>query len=215
MKSKITENIDWLGHASFRIRGEKIVYIDPWKIKGSPRDGDLVLITHSHYDHLSFEDVIRVAKSDATIVIPVADSDKIDWSPVIQLGPECSSEVRGVQVKTVRAYNLDKDFHPRSQDWVGYIVTLLVDGQPLRIYHAGDTDCIPEMKDVECDIAFLPVSGTYVMTAEEAVEAVKIIKPHIAIPMHYGDIVGQVSDAERFMKKAECKVVLKEPESCI
>ncbi len=202
-----TERIDWLGHASFRFRGSAIVYVDPWKISTSPRDGKLILITHSHYDHLSPQDIRKVALPDATVVAPKSIRSKIDWPKVVTLAAGESTTVEGVRIAAVPAYNTNKDYHPRREEWIGYIVTL--DG--VRIYHSGDTDLIPEMKDVECDVALLPVSGTYVMTASEAIRAVELISPTAAIPMHWGDIVGDNADARAFKEGASCEVVIKEP----
>lgn len=201
------EQVDWLGHASFRIRGSKTLYIDPWKIGTSPRDGDLVLVTHDHYDHLSSEDIARVAEQSATVVVPASSAESLDWPAKSPVSPGESLDLGGVIVHAVPAYNTNKDYHPRSQKWVGYIIEM--DG--VRIYHSGDTDLIDEMKDIDCDIALLPVSGTYVMTADEAVKAVDRIKPKKAVPMHWGEIVGGRKDAEHFQENAACEVVIKEP----
>jgi L-ascorbate metabolism protein UlaG (beta-lactamase superfamily) len=207
MKDLPLDWIDWLGHASFRLRGEKTAYIDPWKLDGKPRDGDLILITHGHYDHLSMEDVRRVAKPGATVVVPESTAEDVDWAPCATVAPGQSFEAGGVRIHTVPAYNTNKKFHPRENRWVGYIVEL----NGLRVYHCGDTDEIPEMDSITCDIALVPVSGTYVMTAQEAASAVGRIGPGVAIPMHYGDIVGEDSDAEVFRKLANCEVDVKTP----
>ncbi len=195
------ENIQWLGHDSFRIQDEDIViYIDPWKIKRQEK-ADIILITHEHYDHLSMEDVNRLQNDDTVIVTTPEAAQKLTGN-VKTASPGDKMTVRGIPVEAVPAYNINKKFHPKETGKLGFIVTV----KNKRIYHAGDTDVIPEMEMINCDIALLPVSGTYVMTAEEAADAVSLIKPGLAIPMHYGEIVGDVADAEKFKELADCKV---------
>jgi len=196
-------NIHWLGHASFRIEGaECVIYIDPWQIEDEPQ-ADLVFITHDHFDHCSPEDVAKVAGDDTVIVTVAAAASKLTGQiEVVEPGSDLT--VKGVHIVAVPAYNVNKfrspgvPFHSKEAGYVGFVIA--VDGQ--RIYHAGDTDCIPEMDSIEADIALLPVSGTYVMTVDEALEAVARIKPKAAIPMHVGAIVGSLSDAEQFKKRA-------------
>ncbi|MFH0883642.1 MAG: MBL fold metallo-hydrolase [bacterium] len=202
-----TERIDWLGHASFRLRGSVIIYIDPWKLSTAPRDGNLILVTHNHYDHYSPQDIHKAALANATVVVPKSIRQKVDWPKVVALAPGESTTINGVRIAAVPAYNTNKDYHPRGEGWVGYIITL--DG--VRIYHAGDTDLIPEMRDVECDVALLPISGTYVMTATEAIQAAELVSAKAAIPMHWGDIIGDDADARVFKEGAPCEVVIKEP----
>lgn len=199
------DRITWLGHASFRIDGPKTVYIDPWKIRGGV-SADLILITHSHYDHLSAEDVAKI-QTPRTVLVATADSAKQLQGDVRVVKPGDRLTLDGVSIEVVSAYNTNKQFHPRTNNWVGYIVEL----GGSRIYHPGDTDLIPEMERVRCDIALLPVSGTYVMTAQEAAQAANKIKPRFAIPMHYGDIVGSRADAEKFKELAACEVRILEP----
>ncbi|MCP4678185.1 MAG: MBL fold metallo-hydrolase [Deltaproteobacteria bacterium] len=189
--------IDWLGHDGMRIMAEGLViYIDPYHIEGGT-PADIVLVTHGHYDHCSPEDIEKILKNDTVIVCP--PRCEAPGNTEVMRAWE-TREVKGVKIETVPAYNMDKKFHPKADGHVGYIATL--EGQ--RVYHAGDTDHIPEMSDIECDIALLPVSGTYVMTAEEAVEAAKVLKPKLAVPMHYGaGVVGTVEDAERFASLLE------------
>lgn len=185
--------ITWLGHDSIKIKGDgKVIYIDPWKLKGA-EPADIVLITHEHYDHCSPADVAKVSKKDTTIVA-TADSARKLKGDVMVVKSGDTVEVNGVKVEIMPAYNTNKSFHPKSSNWIGFIVT--IGGK--RIYHAGDTDHVSEMDDLKVDVALMPVSGTYVMTAEEAAEAVNRMKPRIAVPMHYGDIVGTQADAERF-----------------
>jgi len=189
------EKIHWLGHDAFRLDVDPVIYIDPWQLpSGAPMAG-LILVTHEHYDHCSPEDIARIRGPETVVVAPSPCAGKIGGTVrTVRVG-DCL-EVQGVSIEVVPAYNVNKRFHPRSPDFVGYILT--VEGQ--RIYHAGDTDVIAEMKDFHPDIALLPVSGTYVMTAEEALEAVAALQPKVVIPMHYGTIVGDVKDAERFQR---------------
>ncbi len=194
------KDIHWLGHDTFKIVGEKVVYTDPFKIKKKDT-ADIILITHEHYDHCSPDDVKKIQGSN-TVIVATADCAKKLSGKVKILKPGDSIEVEGIKIEAVPAYNTNKQFHTKDKGWVGYIFT--VKGQ--RIYIAGDTDHIPEMKNIKVDIAMLPVSGTYVMAADEAVKAALDIKPKIAIPMHYGSIVGSKSDAKRFAEGLKGKI---------
>jgi len=197
--SEITENIHWLGQSSIRISGEKVVYIDPWKIR-KPEKADVVLVTHAHFDHMSPDDIDRVRKPETVVIAPPDCAEKLgkEARPVL---PGDTLTVEGVTVEAVPAYNTNKDFHPPANRWVGYVIT--VGGK--RIYHAGDTDFIPEMRNLrDIDVALLPVGGTYTMTAREAAEAANTIEPKVAVPFHYGSVVGARSDAEKF--KELCRV---------
>ncbi len=200
------KGLTWLGHASFRlVRAGVTIYFDPWQLESEPRDADLILITHPHFDHLSSADVAKVVKpldsqgKPQTTIVTVADCvedlKKAELpAEVTVVKPGDSLEVKGVRIEAVPAYNTNKTFHPKEEEWVGFIVE--IDGT--RVYHTGDTDQIPEMANFKVDVAFLPVSGTYVMTAEEAAEAAKVLNPKVSIPMHYGAIVGTTADAKRF-----------------
>ncbi len=199
----MVKNIHWLGHDSFRIAGPVTIYVDPWQLPAGSPQADLILVTHDHYDHCSPKDVTRISKAD-TVIVTIAAAAKKFKGDVRVVKPGDSLTVKGIPIEVVPAYNVNKKFHPRDAGHVGFIFT--VEGQ--RIYHAGDTDFIPEMKDFKVDIALLPVSGTYVMTADEAASAAKAINPKVAIPMHYGEIVGSREDAERFQKLYEGEVVI-------
>ena len=193
--------VHWLGHDSFVLQGSRTLVFDPFKAKGDYR-ADVLLISHEHFDHLSPEDLRRFAGPSTTIVAPKICEEPLRGFRQEKrfVDPDEDIEVKGVGVHAVRAYNINKFrepgkvFHPRADDKVGYVVTL--DG--VRFYHAGDSDATPEMKALDVDVAFLPVSGTYVMTAEEAAEAAKAMKVKVAVPMHFGSIVGDRRDAERF-----------------
>lgn len=194
------KKIHWLGHDTIRLDGSTVVLFDPFQIS-STKPADLILISHDHFDHNSPEDVAKIRKKDSIIVTDNASAKKLTGEIRI-VAPGDKISVRGVTVEVGPAYNTNKEFHPKAAGMLSFVVTL--DG--VRYYHAGDTDFIPEMKDMEVDVAFLPVSGTYVMTADEAVKAAEAIKPKIAIPMHYGAIVGSEKDAEKFQKALEGKV---------
>ncbi|MBP1753085.1 MAG: metal dependent hydrolase [Geobacteraceae bacterium] len=201
-EKNMIENIHWLGHDTFRITGEKTIYTDPYQI-GKKDKADIILITHDHYDHCSPADVKKIQGTE-TVIVTTADCAKKLTGNVRVVKPGDSITVGGISIEAVPAYNTDKQFHTRDKGWVGFIFT--VNGQ--RIYLAGDTDRIPEMKGFRADIALLPVSGTYVMTYEEAVQAALDIRPAIAIPMHYGAIVGDRRDAEKFAEMLTGNIVV-------
>ena len=195
------ENITWLGHAGFKIKGEKIVYIDPFKINDA-EPADIIIITHEHFDHLSPDDIKKI-QTGKTIIVTTPDCYSKVSGNVKTISPGKTLDIGGIKIEAVPAYNINKQFHPKANSWIGVIVT--INGK--RIYHAGDTDNIPEMATLRnIDIALLPVSGTYVMTAEEAADAASKIMPKVAVPMHYGAIVGTKADAERFKKLCKCRV---------
>ncbi len=205
MKTEIMESIFWLGHDGFMIKADdKIVAIDPYQV-GAVEPADILLITHAHYDHCSPEDVDKL-QTDSTVIVTEPESAKQLSGDIRIMKPGDAIDVKGTKIEAVAAYNTNKKFHPKKKNWLGFIVTL----GGSRIYHAGDTDLIEEMADLQVDIALLPVSGTYVMTAEEAVEAAKLIKPAVAIPMHYDSLVGSEEDAQAFAKGLEgiCEVKL-------
>ncbi len=209
MKAKeyADKNIRWLGHDGFVIHGSRTVVFDPFQIEDGPT-ADVVLITHDHYDHCSPEDVQKVS-GEHTVIVTEKDSAKKLSGDVRVLSPGETLSVGEIKIEAVAAYNQNKQFHPKENGWLGFIVEM--DG--MRIYHAGDTDLIPEMKGMAVNIALLPVSGTYVMTAEEAVEAALDVAPDVAIPMHFGAIVGDRSDAETFRDRLKGKVEVLMPKA--
>ncbi len=195
------EKIEVLCHSSIKITKGVIIYFDPFKIKKEYHDADLIFITHSHYDHFSPEDINKVRK-EGTIIIATEDLlDKLltlgfTKESIIIVKQNENFNVKDINFKTIPAYNTNKNFHPKENNWVGYLLTL----DNTIYFIAGDTDITKENRKVKCDVAFVPVGGTYTMTVEEAAKLINEIKPKIAIPTHYGEIVGDTSDKERFVK---------------
>lgn len=204
MKNSIT----WLGHDSFKIvGGGKVIYIDPFQLAAPQEPADLLLITHEHFDHCSPKDFEGLMQPSTTTIAAASCDPKLFTGKVIMVKPGERHEIDGVIVETVPAYNIGKSFHPREDERVGFVLT--IEGE--RIYHSGDTDNIPEMRELRnIDVALVPVSGTYVMTAEEAAEAVNSFQPKLAIPMHYGSIIGSGDDAKQFKESAKVQVEILE-----
>jgi L-ascorbate metabolism protein UlaG (beta-lactamase superfamily) len=208
----LLERLHWLGHASFRLDGPPTIYFDPWKLKGRHwhPQADVVLISHEHFDHCSPKDVERIS-GPATVIIASTGAAKNLHGDVCALRPGEQTSVGEVVIEAVLAYNVNKfrspgePFHPREAAHVGYVV----DMEGVRLYFAGDTDHIPEMADLRCDLALLPVGGTYTMDAEEAAQAAAAIGPQVVVPMHWGaGVVGTRSDAERFRSLYGGEVVI-------
>ena len=195
------ENIEVLYHSSIRISKNKVIYIDPFKIDKNYNDADIVFITHDHFDHYSEEDIDKVINENTTIIIPEELLTKllrkgINKNAIITVEPNEKYMVQGIKFETIPAYNTNKTFHPKENNWVGYIITL--DG--IRYYIAGDTDITEENRKVKCDAAFVPVGGTYTMDFKEAAQLINEIQPKIAVPIHYGSVVGTKQDATDFIK---------------
>ena len=208
------ENIEVLCHSSIRFNKGLIIYFDPFKINENYHDADIIFITHSHYDHYSEEDISKVIKDNTTIVVPKDLEDMVlqfvfAKEHIIVVSPNEEYSVLGINFKTIPAYNANKNFHPKSNEWVGYIVNL----DQTTYYIAGDTDITEENRQVKCDVAFVPIGGTYTMTYSEAAELINEIKPQIAVPIHYGLIVGNKEDANNFAnlvdKEIECKILIR------
>ena len=196
-------------HSSIKISKEKIIYIDPFKIEKETHDADIILITHEHYDHYSPEDLEKVTTNETIIVAPKTVKALSKMINIVLVEPNQTYEVQGIKIETIPAYNVNKQFHPKENEWVGYIIEI----DNTRYYIAGDTDVTPENKQVKCDVALVPVGGTYTMTYEEAAELVNLIKPKIAIPTHYGSIVGSKDDGIKFKEllsvEIECNILIK------
>lgn len=196
------KGIESLGHSTIKMsKCGKVIYIDPYNIKESKNDADYIFITHNHYDHFSEEDIKKV-KNNETIIIITEDlytnTLKLGFNGIniVTVKPNENYQVEGIKFSTIPAYNINKTFHPKENEWVGYIIEL----EGNKYYIAGDTDITEENKKVKCDVAFIPVGGTYTMDFKEAAHLINEIKPKIAVPIHYGSIVGTNQDATDFIK---------------
>ena len=197
--------------SSIRIEGSKTVYFDPFQIRGEAHDADVICVTHSHYDHFDPDSIEKIMKADTVLVAPAsmsADLKKIAQAKEIQLvSPGDEIRIGELAVSAVPAFNKLKPFHPKHNKWVGYILSM--DGT--RYYVAGDTDAVKELQAVSCDVALVPIGGTYTMSAKEAAGLINAIKPAAAVPTHYGSIVGKPEDESEFRKlvSPEIRVVTK------
>ncbi len=205
----MVENIEVFTQSSIRIKSRHgVIYVDPFDMREEPHDADYIFITHDHSDHFSNDDIKKVRKDSTMLIVPqkigklasvlVHDSDRL-----IIVKPGIYKELGGLEFETIPAYNNLKPYHPKSAGWVGYVFR--VDHK--RIYVAGDTSLTKDNQKVKCDIALVPIGGTYTMDAKKAAELVNILRPEVAIPTHYGSIVGKKSDAEVF--KAAVKPPIK------
>lgn len=190
-----------LGHASIKIQKSLTIYIDPFNIKEASYDADLIFCTHSHYDHLSVQDIRKVAKSNSIIILPNESEDKAKELnlKILTVEPGKDYSVSSVSFTTTYAYNIGKQFHPKEKKWVGYIIKI----DNIKYYIAGDTDSVPEIQNLSVDVAFLPVGGTYTMNWKEAALLANKLKPRYAIPIHFGDVVGSISDANSFAEQIQ------------
>ncbi len=207
------DRIEVFTHSSIRIKSDSMtIYVDPFQMKEEPHDADFVLVTHQHYDHFSPDDIRKVVKESTILVAPqsmIDDAGELgpEVKEIVAVTPDDSKEISGLKLETVPAYNTLKPFHPKRAEWVGYILNL--DGK--RIYIAGDTGLTKEAKSVTCDIALIPIGGTYTMDTKRAAELINTIKPEYAVPTHYGTVVGKPGDAKTFtdLVKPPVKVVEK------
>ena len=200
-RQDMLENIEVLCHSSIKISKEKVIYIDPFKIDKNYNDAEIIFITHDHYDHYSEDDIDKIKKEDTVVVAPEELLTKLlrkgfRQDNIITVDPDEEDIVEGIKFETVPAYNTNKQFHPKDNGWIGYIIEL----NNIRYYIAGDTDITEENKQVKCDVAFVPVGGTYTMDFKEAAYLINEIKPKIAVPIHYGSIVGTNQDATDFIR---------------
>lgn len=196
--------------SSIRMEENKVIYFDPFRIEKQYNDADIIFITHNHYDHFSPEDILKVKKESTIIVAPKDLYEelikmKLNKNNIIIVNPNNNYNILEIIVKTIPAYNISKPFHPQCNNWVGYIIEI----NDKSYYIAGDTDITEENKQVKCDVAFVPVGGTYTMNYKEAANLINKINPKIAIPIHYGDIVGKEEDAENFKKLVEKNIDVK------
>ena len=203
--------LEVLCHSSIRITEDKVIYIDPFKIDKNYNDADYVFCTHSHYDHFSPEDIEKVKKEDTILILTsdIEDEAKkiVNKENVFIVEPDKKYDIKGLKIETTYSYNIDKQFHPKENKWVGYIIEI----NNKRYYIAGDTDNIKEIQDIECDVALIPIGGTYTMNYKEAAELANDINASTVIPIHYGTIVGDKEDAIRFkelVKNKEVKILI-------
>ena len=214
MQHDMLEDVKVLCHSSIKIDMERTIYFDPYKVDKYYNDADIIFITHDHYDHYSEEDIKKARKSDTFIVIPEDMFTKVlklgmDEKYIVRVQPNKEYSIGNIKFQTIPAYNITKQFHPKENGWVGYILQL--DG--IKYYIAGDTDMTEDNENVNCDVAFVPVGGTFTMDYREAAKLVNKIKPKIAVPIHYGLIVGTKQDAEHFVnlldKGIEGRILIK------
>ncbi len=200
--------------SSIKIVGDKIIYFDPFKIEEDSHDADVIFITHDHYDHLDYDSINKVKKDETLIVapnsiVPELLGKGISTRSVIGVDPNENYNIENIDVETIPSYNINKLFHPRNKNYVGYIININNE----RIYVAGDMDVTPEAKNVKCDIALIPIGGKFTCDYKEAALLVNIIKPRVVIPIHYGSIVGRMNDGEEFKKlidpDIECLIKIK------
>lgn len=195
----LLEGVSHFVQSTVRIEGEKTIYIDPISINGEPKDADAVFVTHIHEDHFSPDDIGKVLK-DGGLLVATADvakkAGRKGFKNILTVNPSEAYHTDGISFETVPSYNTDKNFHKKGSGWVGYVVHMGCNSY----YAAGDTDVIPEMRDIKADVAFLPVGGTYTMTAVQAATAANIIKPSVAVPIHFADLVGTIEDARSFIE---------------
>lgn len=196
--------------SSIRITGNKTIYLDPFQMKDAPHDADMILITHDHYDHFSPEDIARVSSDFSILIVPERMREQAraivpEEGRLITVTPGTVREFDGMMIGTVPAYNTSRSYHPKRSGWVGYLLN--IDGT--RIYAAGDTDITKEAKAVSCDIALVPVGGTYTMDALKAADLINTIRPETAVPIHYGSIVGSPEDADIFREHVNKNIKVK------
>ena len=203
-----TANISVNTQSSIRIGGSAVLYFDPFQIKGETHDADIIFITHDHYDHFDPDSIRKIRKEGTVIAAPSGMKQELQKAAgdcaLVLMAPGDEQIISGIQIQAVPAYNRLKPFHPKRNGWVGY--TVLMDG--VRYYVAGDTDAVRELSSVECDVAMVPVGGTYTMTAKEAAKLINEIRPQVAIPTHYGSIVGKPEDGDVFRKYVDPEITV-------
>ena len=194
--------------SSIKIELDKTIYFDPYKIEDNKNDADIIFITHDHYDHMDIDSINKIKNDNTIVVAPKSMEEtigKISFKDYIYLNPFDEINIEGIDIKTIPAYNISKPFHPRENNWLGYIVTY----NNIIYYVAGDTDKTPEAESVKCDIAFVPIGGHFTMDPIEASELIKVINPKIVIPTHYGSIVGNKDDGKKLKELLNIEVIEK------
>lgn len=196
-------------HSSIRLEAGKVLRFDPFNVKGSPRDADVIFITHDHFDHFSPEDIAAVRKSETVFVMPesmrrTALGAGIPEGKITFMKPGQTAQVGGFAVEAVPAYNIGKQFHTKDKGWLGYVVT----AADKRVYVCGDTDNTPEARAVKCDIVFIPIGGKFTMDAKEGAALANALAPVTAVPVHYGSVAGTPADADVFAKNVSKDVTV-------
>ncbi len=196
--------------SSIKITGEKIIYFDPLKVEES-HDADLILITHTHWDHFSKEDILKIKKESTKIIAPKDSKEEIltlgfSEDNIYIVEPDEEFSLHGILIKTVPAYNKTKTFHPKENKWLGYVVKI----EDTIYYVMGDTDALEENKNITCDVLCIPIGGTYTMNATEAAEFTNILNPKKVIPIHYGLVVGTKDDLDTFKQLLNKKIEIEE-----
>ena len=195
-----TDNITVNTQSSIRIKLDKVLYFDPFKIENASYDADIIFITHEHYDHFDIESINKIKNDNTIVVCPKAMEEKVNeikFKEYYYLNPNDSIIIDNININAISAYNIDKPFHPKSNNWLGYTITY----NDITYYIAGDTDKTNEAENVHCDIALIPIGGHFTMDVSEAYDLVSIIKPKVVIPIHYGSIIGSKSDGESLKNK--------------
>lgn len=207
------DNVSVLYHSSIKINKKKAIYIDPYNIDNTSNDADFIFITHDHYDHYSEEDINKIKKDNTIIIVPKNMYKKplkygFTENNIIVVEPNKKYTVEKISFETIPSYNINKEFHPKENNWIGYIIEI----EGIKYYIAGDTDIVDENRKVRCDVAFVPIGGTFTMDFKEAAILINEIKPKIAVPIHYGSLVGTKQDALEFSRlldqSIECKILI-------
>lgn len=202
--------LKWIEHAGFllEVNGKK-VYIDPFRIRGELPKADIIFITHTHFDHFNEDGIKKIETQKTRFVAPIETAGKMSRRNVLAVEPNKDYEIDGIKFSTVPAYNISKQFHPKLNGWVGYII----DANGTRVYHAGDTDATEEMKKVKADILLLPMGGHYTMDLEDAIKIASIVKAQAFVPMHYRALLGQEGSRkaeEEFRKRVKNSLILEQ-----
>lgn len=202
-------NIKINTHSSIKIITNKNIYIDPYKINENTNDADYIFITHEHYDHYDLDSINKIKKNNTKLIVPNSMINKVfgkyNMDNVIGVDPKGTYQIDDLIFETIRSYNIEKTFHPKEKNWVGYIFNI----KNKKIYIAGDTDITDDNKNIKCDIALLPIGGTYTMNPKEAAILTNIIKPSIVIPIHYGTVAGSYKDEEIFIQEVNNNIEVK------
>lgn len=196
--------IEVLGHASVKLTGTKVVYFDPFNIKEKYHDADYIFITHDHYDHYDLESILNVKKEDTKIIVPECLKDQDNYMVV---EPNREYTIDNIKFETIRAYNTNKQFHPKEKKYIGYNICL----DREYYYIMGDTNRTLETDMVKTNYCFVPIGGTYTMNVSEAIDYINELKPKVAIPIHYGTVTGSKELGKEFRKSIneEIQVELK------